>query len=92
MRANKTASRKFHILAYEPDKDTAPPAVASREQQDPHAQLAQYQTDRRSAFIGSLPHDSDEREVRKIAEDFGNVLSVRFHVKRHSNGASKSLL
>lgn len=76
------------VLAYEPDKESAPLALP-RGQIDPQAQLAQYQVDRCSVYLGGLPHDMTEAEVRAMAQRFGMVVGIKFHKKNHSDGSGK---
>lgn len=76
------------VVAYEPDKESAPLAVP-RGKVDPKAQLAQYQTDRRSVYLGGLPHDMTEAAVGKMCESFGRILSIRFFKKRYTGGSGK---
>lgn len=67
-------------MAYFPDKDA--PNAARRRQVDAQAQMSQYETDRRSAFMSNLPMDVTESEIINMACGPSRILSVRLLQKR----------
>lgn len=46
--------------------------------------LNQYEVDRRSVFVGGLPHDINETELKEILEDVGDILSIQL-IKKPTN-------
>lgn len=81
---NDSAGKKYIALAYYPDKESAP-APRPQDQVDIHAQLKQYDIDRRSAFVGGLPRDISEVELHDLAGHFGQVISVSIVDKKGQN-------
>ena len=88
MKASRTAFRKYVVLPYEPDKESAPPAVRTH-QIDRQAQLRRYEVDRRSVYMGNLPHDTDETELRNMGERFCAVMGIEVHRNGYGDGSSE---
>lgn len=74
------------VLPYEPGK-TPTPASTGKHVTNRRAQLAQYEIDRRSAYIGNLPLDMTEEELREMSISCGQVAQVTLNHKSILGGA-----
>jgi hypothetical protein len=74
------------VKEYEPNL----PSPETRRQAELRAEeMAEYDRDRRSAYLGNLPLDMTELEMKQIAVSFGSLRNLRLYHKMYKGGPGK---
>ncbi|PPD92837.1 hypothetical protein GOBAR_DD10231 [Gossypium barbadense] len=79
---------KSHIETEHVEDEEKPTASISKEEKEKHAQLLALPPNGSEVFIGGLPKDTSEEDLRELCEAIGEIFEIRL-IKDKESGESK---